>query len=187
MKSGIYKITNKVTDKVYVGSAIYIKNRWATHLSLLRAGTHSNKYLQASWIKHTEINFKFEIIEMCEKEKLIEREQFYIDLYDCVSPKGYNLLSIAGSPLGFKHSEETKQTMRKPKAPSHKLSISESRKGMKFEQSHSDNISKSKKNKPIDGGPSAKARLGKKRGPYKSFLDNIIESPIIIKSENKGE
>jgi len=186
MKSGIYKITNGVTDKVYIGSAIYIKNRWSTHLSLLRKNKHSNKYLQASWNKHTEVNFKFEVIENCEKELLLIREQFYIDLYDCVTPKGYNLLPIAGSPLGFKHSEEAKQTMRKPKDASHKLSISKSRMGMKFDKPHSDNISKSKKNKPIDGEPSAKARLGKKRGPYKSFLDNLIKSPIIIKSE-KGE
>jgi len=45
-----------------------------------------------------------EILEYCEPEKCIEREQYYIDL---LKPE-YNLLKVAGSLLGFKHSEETK-------------------------------------------------------------------------------
>jgi len=47
--------------------------------------------------------FSLEILEYCEPSKVIEREQFYIDL---LNPT-YNLLKVAGSPLGRKHSPET--------------------------------------------------------------------------------
>ena len=47
--------------------------------------------------------FQLEILEYCEPDKCISKEQFYLDLY---SPK-YNILKKAGSSLGFKHSAET--------------------------------------------------------------------------------
>jgi len=49
-----------------------------------------------------------EIIEYCDPENCIPREQFYIDL---LKPE-YNILPKAGSNLGFKHSEETLNKMR---------------------------------------------------------------------------
>jgi group I intron endonuclease len=44
-----------------------------------------------------------EILEYCDSEDLIKREQYYLDLLE---PK-YNLLTKAGSTLGYKHTEET--------------------------------------------------------------------------------
>jgi group I intron endonuclease len=57
-----------------------------------------------SILKYGYANFSVEIIEYCTPEKAIEREQYYLDL---IQP-GYNILTKAGSLLGFKHSEETK-------------------------------------------------------------------------------
>jgi group I intron endonuclease len=51
--------------------------------------------------------FKLEILEYCSKEALIEREQFYID---SINPE-YNILKVASSTLGFKHSEASKDIM----------------------------------------------------------------------------
>ena len=48
-------------------------------------------------------NFKLEILEYCDCSQLIEREQYYIDL---LNPE-YNVLKVAGSPLGVKRSIET--------------------------------------------------------------------------------
>jgi len=48
-----------------------------------------------------------DILEYCETDILIEREQYYIDL---LKPE-YNILKIAGSNLRFKHSETTKIKM----------------------------------------------------------------------------
>lgn len=47
-------------------------------------------------------NFKLEILEYCNSDILLKREQYYIDL---LKPE-YNLLTTAGSSLGFKHTEE---------------------------------------------------------------------------------
>lgn len=59
-------------------------------------------------LAHGFANFKLEILEYCEPSKLIEREQYYIDL---LKPE-YNILKIAGSRLGSKHSEEAKARMK---------------------------------------------------------------------------
>jgi len=53
-------------------------------------------------------NFSLEILEHCEPSNLIEREQHYLDH---LKPE-YNILKIAGSSIGFKHTEETLLKMR---------------------------------------------------------------------------
>ena len=105
---GIYKIINKVNGKVYVGSAVDLRRRWREHKSILCKNRHYNDRLQKSWNKHGEGNFLFEVIEeVQDKEKLLEREQCYIDI---LKPE-YNICKIAGSALGTKRSEETKRKM----------------------------------------------------------------------------
>ena len=78
---GIYSITNLVNNKVYVGSSTNINHRFITHKSRLRNNIHCNKHLQNAWNKYGEENFKFEVIEECEEDKLTEREQYWIDFY----------------------------------------------------------------------------------------------------------
>lgn len=60
-----------------------------------------------SLLKHGYAKFRLEILEYCSTDELIQREQFYFDKYH---PE-YNILKIAGSPLGYKHSEATKAKM----------------------------------------------------------------------------
>jgi len=120
-KSGIYKIINIINNKIYIGSAVNIYIRWKSHIQLLQNNKHHSIYLQNSWNKYGGGNFKFEIIEYIEdKNKLIEREQFYLDTYNSYNPLfGYNESPTAKSPLGFKHTEETKNIMGK----SHMISV----------------------------------------------------------------
>ena len=54
-------------------------------------------------LKYGYSGFCLYILEYCEPSILLEREQYYIDT---LNPE-YNILKIAGSSLGFKHSEET--------------------------------------------------------------------------------
>jgi group I intron endonuclease len=104
--SGIYRITNVLNGHVYVGSSKSIKNRWKQHRYVLRRGTHHSKYLQRAWEKYGEENFLFEIMELCDptRELLLEREQHHIDALKPV----YNVLPVAGSPLGTTVSDETR-------------------------------------------------------------------------------
>jgi len=138
MKSGVYKIINLVNNKIYVGSAVNFEIRWRNHKSELKRYKHHSPKLQNSYNKHGIDNFKFEIIEECVKEKLIEREQYYIDLYDSYK-NGYNCCPKADSNLGRRCSEETKIKIGKAnkgrKMP--KESIEKSRQahiGLKFSE-----------------------------------------------------
>ena len=109
-KSGIYKIINLSNNKIYVGSAINIRTRWNSHRSLLNNNKHDNNHLQNAWNRYSENNFRFEIIEYVNnKNNLLLREQFWINkLNVCDKTIGYNLCPIAGSRLGQKISEESK-------------------------------------------------------------------------------
>jgi group I intron endonuclease len=106
-KSGIYKITNLINGKVYIGSAVNIKQRWFLHTSTLDRGIHCNIHLQRSWNKFGKSNFEFSVIENCKPELLIAREQYHLDEYRSHSEL-YNICQIAGSIAGVKFSEESK-------------------------------------------------------------------------------
>jgi len=55
----VYEIRNTVSGKFYIGSSANLYERWRTHKNKLRAGTHPNPKLQASWSKHGEEAFVF--------------------------------------------------------------------------------------------------------------------------------
>ncbi len=111
LKSGIYKITNIINGKIYIGSAINIKKRKTYHLWELNNNKHSNKHLQKSFNKYGETAFKFDTIENCEINDCVKREQFYIDLFISQGVNMYNICLKAGSVLGRKMSEETKKNI----------------------------------------------------------------------------
>lgn len=107
----IYKITNIINNKIYIGSASFYDKRKGTHLTMLRNNTHKNKYLQYSYNKHGKSNFKFEIIEHVGSQKeLLVREQYWLNFTKCYNREiGYNISKIAGSNLGNKMSEDSKK------------------------------------------------------------------------------
>ena len=116
MRTGIYKIeSNLCPDRVYIGSAADLDNRWYQHQWTLKRGSHANKKLQNHYNKYGKDDLMFSVIENCDKNDLVSREQFYIDT---ITPS-FNILPIAGSTLGFKCSDETRKK------------ISESNKGIR--------------------------------------------------------
>lgn len=115
-KTGVYRIINLITGKSYIGGAYSsLEDRKVWHWRALRAGYHFNSYLQQSWNKHGESNFRFEIVETCSKLKVETAEQKWLDLYGAGDKKRtYNLSPFAGKPpsaLGLKRSEATKKRM----------------------------------------------------------------------------
>jgi group I intron endonuclease len=106
--SGIYQIKNKKNNKVYIGSAVSLGQRFSVHTHCLRNDKHHNRHLQNAWNKYGEDSFLFEVLEKVEdKEKLVEREQHWIDIRE---PE-YNLSPTAGSTLGVKYSEEARKNV----------------------------------------------------------------------------
>lgn len=77
--AGIYRITCLSTDKFYIGSSQNCRARTTSHLHDLRHNMHSNPKLQRAFNKYGENQFIFEIVEQCTINKLIKREQFYVD------------------------------------------------------------------------------------------------------------
>jgi group I intron endonuclease len=109
--SGIYQIKNKKNNKVYIGSAVSLGQRFSVHTHCLRNDKHHNRHLQNAWNKYGEDSFLFEVLEKVEdKEKLVEREQHWIDIRE---PE-YNLSPTAGSTLGVKYSEEARKMFPTP-------------------------------------------------------------------------
>jgi group I intron endonuclease len=118
-QNGIYKITNSVNGKVYIGSTFCkggFKRRWIVHKSGLKRGKHPNKHLQSAWNKYGEFVFIFELIEIItDYTILLEREQYYIDSHQSFNDKiGYNISKNASAPmLGRSHTEESKKKIGK--------------------------------------------------------------------------
>lgn len=82
-KSGIYKITDIRNQMCYIGQTTNFKNRWRTHAKRAvkaEEGT-SNRLYQDMWENGLE-NYTFQIVEICGKDKLTEREKFYIDFFN---------------------------------------------------------------------------------------------------------
>lgn len=131
MNSGIYKISCSANAKFYIGSAKNFNVRWSNHKSMLKRNCHGNRHLQHTWNKYGEDIFKFDIIEYCNIDKLIEREQFYIDN---LKPT-FNIAKVAGNTLGVLHSKESK------------LKISKAKTGIKLTIEHKNKISQVNKGK----------------------------------------
>lgn len=89
--SGIYKIVNTVNGKFYVGSSKDLRKRKRRHYNDLLNNKHGNIHLQRASNLYEINNFEFEILEYCEKEKLYEKEQYYLDLLKPWGDIGYNI------------------------------------------------------------------------------------------------
>lgn len=104
--SGIYRLRSKLNGKTYIGSAILLGKRKNEHFNNLKKHFHENSHLQHHVNKYGIKDIEYELLELCPKEKLIEREQYYIDT---LNPE-FNLAKNAKSPmLGLHHSKETRQ------------------------------------------------------------------------------
>ena len=80
--SGIYFIENIINGKKYIGSSNDLVYRNNKHFSELKCNHHRNKHLQSAYNKYGKANFKFIIVENCPINKLIIREQYYLDNAD---------------------------------------------------------------------------------------------------------
>jgi group I intron endonuclease len=171
---GVYKIINLLNDKLYVGSAMDLRHRKANHFSQLKLNKHINTHLQNAFNKYGEENFRFEIIEYVEeKEKLIEREQYWIDYYNVCNQKyGYNINPNAKSSLGKKYSEEAKKNISIGLKNSKRIvtletrkKMSEARKGMKFSADHARKLGDSRRGRKHSEESKQKIKQGRE-GKY---------------------
>lgn len=154
MKSGVYEIKCIKTNKSYIGSTKNFNHRKTRHFSQLRTNKHGNKKLQEDFNLYSIDNFEFNIIEEVEEDKLLEREQYYMDLFKSYD-NGYNVSKYSDSTKGLNLTEE------------HKNKISNSMTGRKQTEEHA------AKNR---GGNNGKAVSLDKAIEVKKLLDNGVSN-----------
>ncbi len=183
-ETGIYKIKNKLNNKFYIGSASYkngILKRLRYHKLTLLNNSHSNKHLQSVVNKYGIENFIITVLEFCEPEKCIEREQYYLDL---LNPE-YNILKFARIAKGCILSEEARNKISSSKKelysnPEERIKMSNILKGRIFSDETKQKMSISKKGKPL----SDLARINSKISVSKKIIQLSKEGNFIREWES---
>lgn len=128
MISGIYKITNTITKRFYIGQSKDIKTRFKNHLSTLRGNKHKNQFFQNDFNKTLNqlSSDSFLILETIEElkdstqQERNEREQFYLNQYfdnkvNCynIEKKVINRKSLSCHSLNPLKTKETRRQLMK--------------------------------------------------------------------------
>jgi group I intron endonuclease len=154
----IYKATNKINGKGYIGQTINLEKRLRDYKN-----TKTDHLISRAIRKYGFENFSWEIICECfSKKEMDKKEKYYIIYFDTRFPNGYNLTDGGEGNLGWIPTEETRKKMSawqkgKRKPPRSK--------------EWCENISKAKKGKKLGPLPyevckkMSKSRKGIKRGP----------------------
>ena len=88
--SGIYKITNQLNGKAYIGQSVDLHTRLTNHIkAAIGIGTIAHQLVHDAMAAEGIENFTFEIIEKCEKEQLNKKEKLWIETY-ATDKYGYN-------------------------------------------------------------------------------------------------
>ena len=90
MRGFIYKITNKVNGKSYIGQTIQnVKERFYQHCATKCSQAVLNMVIHKAITKYGKSNFTIEVIEEVESANLNDRERYWIRYYDSYN-NGYN-------------------------------------------------------------------------------------------------
>ena len=178
----IYKITNLLDGKFYIGSSTNLIKRYYTHIFDIRTNKQTCTKLIRAVRKHKEENFKFEILEECAVDNLLEREQYYLD----VLKPHYNIALIAGSNLGIKRSKNVKLNKS--------ISQKEKWQDVNYRKEHLTNLSKNwklgsdHKNAKLVDAEVIKIKQELKKGLLpKQIADNLNLSYYSIKDIHRGK
>lgn len=104
---GIYKITTP-ENKIYIGQSVNIKWRFVSYKC---PSSRENPRIKESLAKYGFDNHLFEILEVCDKSMLDEREIFWINNLDSFNTK-HGLNNSSGGKRGFKVSNSTIDRLR---------------------------------------------------------------------------
>ena len=90
MTGYIYKITNLINQKAYIGKTTNtIKERWGEHISESKSERAKNRPIYRAINKYGVENFSIELIEEVDIKELSDKEIYWIGYYDTYN-NGYN-------------------------------------------------------------------------------------------------
>jgi len=173
MKCKIYKITNKINDKSYIGCTIKkIDGRFREHVS--RCKKTKTKFCDAL-NKYGENNFILEQIDSCDSiVKMYELEKFYIKKYETYNT-GYNLTIGGEGCIGYTHSDEMKLIISK------KVKMAYTHKNLTYEEIYGEEAEKQKEKR----SESVKSYWSSISEEEKLFRVNKVKNTILEKGINK--
>ena len=100
---GIYKITNLINGKHYIGQSIHIERRWVEHCI-----PSSRSLIGKAIRKYGKEQFSFQVLEECSQDQLNEKEEYYIKQFNSVVPNGYNIMDwVEGQATCFNIDKDT--------------------------------------------------------------------------------
>ncbi len=104
-KPGVYLFINNITNDLYVGSSLNLTKRMGSHFFHANSNNVTKIVITRAMRKYGLDNFSLAILEFCDSDLSVclDLEQKWIDYYK----PNYNVLSIAGSSSGFRHSTDT--------------------------------------------------------------------------------
>lgn len=113
----IYKITNIVSGKVYIGETKVAdpNDRWKGHINSLNSKKGGCPALKDAMKSYGVENFSFDVLIICFNDARLQLEREYIKRYNSMVPNGYNILEggqMGGGFKGKKHSPETIQKIQ---------------------------------------------------------------------------
>lgn len=131
---GIYKITNLINGKCYIGQSVNIKQRWKDHRTraMSKGSEGFESHFYRSIRKYGLENFSFEILEECSKEELNEKEKFYVSKYSSNQEEfGYNL-TAGGDSVGQKSKKLSDEELRNVISDLKNTTLSQAEIGQKY-------------------------------------------------------
>lgn len=156
----IYKVTNIVNGKIYIGQTTKSLNtRKLSHINDSLA-IRDNLYFHNAIRKYGINNFKWEVLESCaSKEELDDMEFHFIKQFNSKAPAGYNMTEGGGGMLGYIITEE------------HRKNLSDSHKGYIHTDQQKERISNALKGRKLS--EDAKKRLSKSKMGEKNPMYGI--------------
>lgn len=88
----VYKITNKINGKLYVGQTVHdVRRRFSSHCS---PGSGGRSAVKAAIMKYGKEHFTLTVLSECATlEQLNDAEAYWIDHFQTMVPSGYNLVA----------------------------------------------------------------------------------------------
>jgi group I intron endonuclease len=114
----IYKITNRISGKIYIGKTVQYDPvaRWKGHKYMFRQTKGGCPALRDAVRKYGIDAFVFEILIICFDDDCDRWEIEYIKKFDCIAPKGYNILEGGQGGAGFRGKTHSAETVEKIQA-----------------------------------------------------------------------
>jgi group I intron endonuclease len=168
----IYKITNKLNGKAYIGQTTKANPFHRIDKHFRCKSNHNVYYLQSAIRKYGEEHFSVEILETASNiDNLNQLEIHYIEQFKTLAPNGYNLKS--GGKQGGVCSETTKQKISLIKKGKPNLAL----RGRKFSASHRAKLSEVRKSVP---------KTAKQKAVHKLVIDSL-KQPVKAINVSSGK